>query len=274
MTYRSINTAFNIWWIMKKKKLGLVLGAGGALGVAHIGFLQAMEENGIFPDVITGCSIGSVVGAIYLTGKTPKQMYKLAKALKKNDLIDFSLNFYRNKAVLKTNKMVALLKHYFGDKNIEDLEKPFACIATDLKSGKPHVFTSGNLLTAVRASSTIPTIFSPVEFEDKLLVDGALLIKTPVKAAKDLGADVTVAVDLLAHIPDFSQANSIIDVALRSIDIMQLNGKKLSSNKPDLMLKPNVCHFSQFRIENQEKLYEIGYNLGIENIEKIKNLLQ
>ncbi len=260
---------------MANKKLGIVLGAGGARGVVHIGFLQALEENGIFPDIITGCSIGSVVGSIYLSGKSPKHMYRLASALKKKDIIDFSLKLYSNKAILKTNKMIALLKHFLGDKNIEDLPKPFACIATDVKTGKIHTFTSGNLLTAVRASSTIPTIFTPVEFEDKLLVDGGLLLRTPVKVAKELGADVTVAVDLLAYLPDFESAKNIVDMGLRSIDILQHNSKKaLGANKPDLMLKPKLCHFSQFKIENQDKLYEIGYSLGIANIAKIKNLLK
>ena len=117
------------------KRLGIILGSGGARGFAHIGFLQAMEERGIKPDVMTGCSIGAVIGAAFLRGKSPKQLKKTAFSLKQNDLVDFNLGLFKGMSLLRSVKMDSLLKKHIGIKTFEDLPIHFAVIATDLESG-------------------------------------------------------------------------------------------------------------------------------------------
>ena len=257
-----------------KKKFGLVLGSGGSRGFAHIGFLQALEENGIKPDVMTGCSIGAVIGAVYLAGKTPRQMKNIAFKLKKGDLIDLTLNAFKSMALLRSVKLEQQLEKYLGSKTFADLSIPFATIATDLISGKLITFTEGDLLTAVRASSSIPTVFAPIKKDGMLLVDGGLLSRTPVAAAKDLGAEVTVAVDLLGNLPDYTEVGNIIQLAMRAIDVGDHRDQRpRRRDVPDLMLNPDLKGINQYKIAEQEFTYDVGYKLGIDNAQKIKELI-
>ncbi|MGN0819322.1 MAG: patatin-like phospholipase family protein [Christensenellaceae bacterium] len=257
------------------KKLGICLGAGGARGIAHIGFLQALTDNDIEIDVITGCSMGSIVGSMYLLGYTPEEMKKIACDVTKNDLIDVTVNLLKGKAILKAQKLERLLDAFYKSKTFDNLKKPFACIATDLYSGEIVKFDSGLIKTAVRASVSIPFVFPPVEYGDKLLVDGGLSNKIPVKEARELGADVVVAVDVLDEIPESDKINSIVSVALRSLDIMCANIDRtaFSGEKPDLLLIPELGKVSQFVIGNQRFCYDRGYELGMKNAEKIKELI-
>ena len=256
------------------KKLGLILGSGGARGFAHIGFLQALDENGIKPDVMAGCSIGAVIGAAYLCGKSANQLKKIAFALKQNDLVDFNLGLFKGMALLRSVKMEALLKKNVTAKTFEDLPIPFAVVASDLVSGNLVTFTQGELIPAVRASATIPTIFAPVKMDGMMLVDGGLLCRTPVAAAKDLGAEVTVAVDVLGKLPDYTELENIIQLATRAIDVADHRPIKPNRrDKPDLMLCPDLKGVSQFVLKDQEFSYDTGYELGVKYVEKIRKLI-
>ena len=257
------------------KKLGLVLGSGAAKGFAHIGVLKALEENHIKADVITGCSAGSIIGAMYAAKHTSKHLLKIAKELKKSDIIDLSFNIIRNKALLKSEKMENLLKKYLGEINIEDLPIPFGCISTDLVSGKIIEFTRGNLVTAVKASSSMPPVFAPVCVDGMILVDGGLIMRTPVKLAKKLGAEVTVAIDVNADLTNCGEIKNIIDVGLRSLDIMDHATERSSPHcKPNIIIKPDLKQVNAYKVENQQFAYEQGYNATLPYIEKIKELLR
>ncbi len=256
------------------KKLGLILGSGAAKGFAHIGVLKALEENNIKIDVMTGCSAGSIIAPAYILGYTPEQLLKICKELKKSDIIDISFNFLRNKALLKSEKMTKLLQKYFGNVNIEDLRIPFGCIASDLISGKIVEFTSGNLVTAVKASSSMPPVFTPLCVDGMVLVDGGLFMRTPVKLAKKLGAEVTVAIDVNADMMPCNEIKNIIDVAIRSIDIMDHATERSSPHcRPNIMIKPDLKEVSQYRIENQQFCFEQGYKATLPYIDKIKQLV-
>lgn len=256
------------------KRLGIILGSGGARGFAHIGFLQAMEERGIKPDVMTGCSIGAVIGAAFLSGKSPKQLKKTAFSLKQNDLVDFNLGLFKGMSLLRSVKMDSLLKKHIGIKTFEDLPIPFAVIATDLVSGNLVTFSHGDLVEAVKASASIPTVFAPVKKNGMVLVDGGLMCRTPVAAAKDLGAEVTVAVDVLGKLPDYTELENIIQLATRSIDVADHRPSKLSRrDKPDLMLCPDLKGVSQYVLESQQFCYDTGYELGLNHADEIVSLL-
>lgn len=257
------------------KKLGVCLGSGGARGVAHIGFLQALVENDVPIDAITGCSMGSLVGAMFLSGYSPSKMRDMAVQLRKNDILDISVSMLSNRAILKSQKFDKLLDSYFGDTTIENLSRPYACIATDLISGRVHCFNSGEIKTAVRASCSLPLGFKPVKFQDMLLVDGGISNRIPVAEARDLGAEVVVAVDVLAELPVADKINSIVSLGFRSLDILMQNINMFADDRqrPDLLLAPNLGKVSQFKVENQEFCYQRGYELGIENVGKIKKLI-
>ena len=257
------------------KKLGLILGSGGSRGFCHIGFLQALEEHGIKIDVLSGCSIGAVVGAVYLTGKTPEQMKNIAFRLKQSDFTDPSITFFKSLALMRTAKLDALLSRYLKGKTFADLPIPFAVTATDLVTGKLVTISDGDLFTAVKASSAIPAVFRPVKKGGAILVDGGLLSRTPVAAAKKLGAQVTVAVDLIGDLPEYSETKNIIRLVMRAVDVADHRDRKLRrKDTPDLMLCPDLRSYCQYKVENKKSVYDVGYKLGLENVGKIKELLK
>ena len=178
-----------------KKKLGLVLGSGAARGWAHVGVLRGLEEIGLKPDVVAGCSVGALVGGAYLVGALP-ELEAWARELKPlSALKSFSLGVARGGLV---NTLPAFRAFQSYDRRIEELPIRFGAVAADLGTGEEVWLTEGSLVEAARASSAIPVIFHAVRREGRWLVDGALANPAPVSLARTLGADVVISVDLNA----------------------------------------------------------------------------
>lgn len=260
------------------KSLGLALGSGGARGVAHVGFLKSLEEAEIKPDYIAGCSMGAVVGGCYASGVTVDEMKSIIFKLKPRHIIDINPVAISQMALLRSRKVRDLLLENVKVENIEDFPLPFKCVATDLLSGKLHVFDKGAAAFAIQASSSIPSVFRPVPFEDKLLVDGGCLCRVPIKQVKEMGADVVIAVDVLKNASEpTDKVSNIVSVLLRVFDIMdsKISAFSLEANRDicDLYLEPEMKGLSQYHIKDLEKAYYEGYELGKQNIPKIKELL-
>ena len=257
------------------KKLGIAFGSGASKGIAHIGVMKAFEENGIKADMVTGCSSGSIAAACYALGKTHDWIYARIKRLKKEDLLDISINFIKNKALMKSQKMQRMLEKYFGKVDITDLKIPFSCIACDLITGKLHEFTHGDLATAVRASCSIPLVFSPVEVDGKLLCDGGVLQRTPVKTLKKLGAEVTVAIDVNCDAYIDAPVKNLFDIAFKTIDIMDHSVNRSSpGTRADVVIEPDLKNVNQYKLDDKEFIFEQGYKAGVKAIEKIKFLCE
>jgi NTE family protein len=257
------------------KKLGLALGSGGARGVAHVGFLKALEENKIKPDIITGCSMGSIVGAGYSAGFSATQMKNILVKLKKSDLLDMSVNPIKKGALLAGKKMRAVLAKHLGEITFDQLKIPFGCVATDLITGKIVNLTEGNVVDSVCASSAIPLAFPAVKIGEHMLVDGGVLERNPVKLCKKMGADVIIAVDVLGDINVNDNYKNIFDIGLRMFAILEASLTKRSYTKnADLVIYPDLGTISQFKVENQRFAYQKGYEAGIDAIPKIKELLK
>ncbi len=258
------------------KKLCFVLGAGGARGIAHIGFLQAMEENGIKPDCIVGCSMGAVVGAAYASGLSPKQMREIAENLRSKDIIDVSPAFFSRKSLLSSIKMQKQLKNVLGDIEFKDLKIPFECVAVDVHKGVLVTLNEGKVEEAVRASSAIPTVFRPVIIDDMELIDGCLLRRIPVENAKHFDADVVVAVDVLGEYRPHEVSKNIVEQILRVLDLADAVHTKtyLESNKPDVLIRPNLGDMSQYKVERISFAYGQGYHSGLKYAARIKALLE
>lgn len=261
------------------KTLGLALGSGGSRGVAHAGFLFALEEGGIVPDYIAGCSMGSVIGACYAKGMKAAEIKEAILGIKLHDIIDLSVAVISKMSILRSKKMRDLLVEYLGDINLEDMNIPFRCVATDLMSGKLHIFKRGSAVKAVQASSTIPLIFRPVKSGSGLYVDGGCLCRVPVKVVKDMGADVVVAMDVLKNAAEpIHRVHNILSMGLRVFDIMdthQTNQRReIEKGLCDLWLEPEMKGMSQYVIKDLDKAFDEGYNLGKENIQAIKNLIE
>ena len=185
-------------------KICFVLGAGGARGISHVGFLQAMEENGVKPDFIAGCSMGSVVGACYANGMSPKRMMEVVKGLKMSDIADASLFPFNKQSLLRSVKLRKKLSEVIGGAQFKDIKIPFECIAADIVSGEVVILKEGDVLEAVHASSAIPGIFKPIEKDGKILVDGGAFMALPLNCVKDFNADVVVVVDVLGNLKNIN----------------------------------------------------------------------
>ncbi|MBR6702924.1 MAG: patatin-like phospholipase family protein [Clostridia bacterium] len=260
---------------MKKKKLGFALGAGGSRGVAHIGFLQAMEEANIRPDYITGCSMGSIVGSAYASGMTIEQM---KTAVHKLRLLDLIAPTGKRGGLFETKKVRKLLTRYIGDIEFSDLKIPFRCIAVDMISQQVVEFSEGKLLDAVIASSSIPSIFCPMEKDGMRLIDGGILERVPYPQVKNMGADIVVAVDVLGNLSTKEKCPSTLGVLLETIDIMDNYRTKIrreaNEDLYDFWLEPDLGTMNQYLLKEVKKAYEKGYEIGKEYAPKIKKALK
>ena len=183
------------------KKIGLALGSGGARGWAHLGVLRRLRELGIHPHCIAGTSIGSIAGALYLT-QTDETMAALAEELdwKRVAKLFFEVGIPRS-GLISGKNMIRFLKEVIPARSFSELPVPFAAVSTDLASSKEIVFQEGDLFRAIRASVSIPGMFSPVRYQQMQLVDGGLLNPLPVDVCRRMGADYVIGVDVNLRLP-------------------------------------------------------------------------
>lgn len=179
---------------MDKLRIGLVLGSGSARGWAHIGVIQALEEQGICPDIICGCSIGALVGAVHAVGELDT-LEDWVSRLNMWDVVRL-LDVRMVGGLIEGDNMMAAFEKMIPDVNIESLKIPFASVATDLQSGREIWMQKGSLQQAVRASMALPGLFSPIKIGDRWLVDGGLTNPVPISLCRAMGADVIIAVNL------------------------------------------------------------------------------
>ncbi len=257
-------------------KVCFVLGAGGARGIAHIGFLKAMDEHGIKPNFIAGCSMGSIVGACYSKGMAPDDMMKIVNSMKMSDLADASLFPFNKKSIMSSTKLRKKLEQVVGETTFDELSIPFECIGADIISGKVEILRTGSVAEAIRASSAIPAIFRPVEIGDKILVDGGVLMPLPLICIKDFDADVVIVVDVLGPLPPFDKKKGLLTHVLRTVDANSyfLRTRQLKAYKHDLLICPKLKDMSQFKVENMQFAFDEGYKAGLENAEKIKEIIK
>ena len=259
------------------KKLGLVLGSGGSRGVAHIGFIKAMVEEGITPSVITGSSMGALVGACFALGLKPDYMINEITKLKMSDLLDISINPLRNLAILRSKKVYKRLEKYFGNKTFADVKIPYNCVAVDVHTGKAVTFDPHEkIVDGVVASCCIPGVFKPVVRGEQMLVDGGIQCRLPIDEARSMGAEVIVAVDVMGELRPNNKKYNILSVMFRTADIYdtELTKIKLLHQKPDLYLLPKLGDMNQYKFKGISEAIEQGYELGKEYAEKIKELLK
>lgn len=263
-----------------RKKLGLALGSGGARGVAHIGFLQALEEEGIRADFVTGCSMGSIVGGCYCAGVPVEEMKKRALKLRLSQIASLNVAPIRANGLFRLGKARNLLLELVGDKRFDELPIPFCCVATDLYAGETVSLSEGSVVDAMIASSSMPGAFTPFCEGERCLVDGGILERVPTKQLKKMGAEVIVAVDVLGDLMQKQVTGNIVDTLLRCIDIMDTRStqskKRSRMRSVDLWLEPDLGAMSQYRVKqkNLQFAYDKGYELGKANVKKIKELLE
>jgi NTE family protein len=221
---------------VKPIRIGIALGGGAAKGFAHIGVIKMLEANGIQIDVVTGTSAGSVVGSLYASGMDAFQMQKTAFGLDEAQIRDVSLF---SGGVVKGQKLQDYVNQLVANRPIEGMKKPFAAVATQLETGERTVFIRGNTGQAVRASSSIPGVFEPVVIGQMHYVDGGVVSPVPVDAARQLGADYVIAVDISTKASG-KNPGSLLGTVNQSITIM---GQKLGQQelaRANVVIRPSV----------------------------------
>lgn len=258
------------------KKFGLVLGSGGARGVAHIGFIKALEEADLKPDCIAGSSAGSIVGACMAMGMAADEIMNEVRNLKVNEVLFGVPNFNRS-GLFSTRGIHRKLNSFFRRKRICDLDIEFCCVATNLSKGESKVFKSRSFIVpSVVASSCIPALFEPETIGGVQYIDGGVTSRLPIEAIRCFEPDVVVAVDVFAEGGEVVDYPNALSVLSRAIDIMDRNYTKAKTREdnPDLLITPELGNMSQYTFKDLEFAYEKGYEAGLKNIEKIKELIK
>ena len=254
----------------KKPVIALVLGSGGARGYAHIGAIEILEENGIKPDFIVGTSAGSIVGSIYASGKTAKELREVALNMQVSDVRDISIGlqgFFDGKKVENyVNKQVE-------NTPLEKLKIPMYVVATELKHGEKVVFNQGNTGQAVRASISIPSMFVPTVISGTEYVDGGLVSPVPVNVARELGADIVIAVDILAQ-PIHTETKNVWGMFNQNINIMQGKLAEEELKKADVVIQPDLREKAHiFEVKGRSETMQAGKDATLANLPKIKSLI-
>ncbi len=254
----------------KNPSIGIALGSGAARGLAHIGVLRALEDNGIIVDAVSGSSAGALVGSLFCCGVSPKIMSQIAIQIDRKSWVDITVP---KRGFIKGERIEELVKLLTKNRKIEDAEKKLSIIATDIKHSRKKVFTEGFIYKAVRASLSIPGVFVPVRFNDMVLVDGGVIDRVPASEVKRMGVDIVIAVDVGFSIQQ-GRVNHIFDVILQSIDVM---AKQILSNSiidADIVIEPQLSHIGPSKFELAEECIKIGYDSTLEKIDDIKELIE
>lgn len=232
----------------RRLRLGLALGAGAARGWAHVGVLRVLQQAGIEPDVVCGTSIGAMVGAFYVTGQL-NELEQWGRGLGWREMVALA-DVRLGGGLFQGRKLVELLRQRLSDPGIEQLPKPFACVCTELNTGREVWLRNGSLVDAVRATIAVPGVLAPVRHEGRVLVDGALLNPVPVSVCRALGADVVLAVDLNAYLYSGRKGKrglpSAMDALTTGLNIVQwrITQSRFANDPADVVLRPDLSALS------------------------------
>jgi NTE family protein len=221
---------------MRAPRVGLALGGGAARGFAHIGVIEVLEENGIHPDLVAGTSAGSLVAAFFASGKTGLEMAQLALTMDESELTDWS---FPGRGLIRGDALARYVREQVGGRNIEQMKVPLGIVATDLSTGNPILFQRGDVGLAVRASSAVPAVFNPVRIGTHEYVDGGLVSPVPVHYARQMGADVVIAIDI-SQDPEGGATGDAMHMLLQTFSIMGRSLNHYELKDADIVLRPKL----------------------------------
>lgn len=257
-----------------RPKIALVLGGGAARGFAHVGVIRALEQEKIPIDMIVGTSVGSLIGAIYASDANSFELEWTAFSLEKDDLFDYGImTAITGMGAAKGDKLEAFVKSKVPAQNIENLKLPFAAVATDLNRGTRVVLDRGPVAKAVRASSAIPGVFNPVDFQGKLLVDGGVIDNIPISVARERGADLVIAVDISENVINYNITN-LVDVMLQAVSIMAAENVKYKRKEADVLISPAVGSVGMLDFTQKKKCMQAGIEAAQKAMPEIKKKIE
>lgn len=285
----------------ERPKIGLVLSGGGAKGLAHIGILRAMEKAGLTPDYVTGTSAGSIVGGLYSIGYSADEIEQMASNVdwdvilsNKNPLneITFEEKQYYGRYIVElpvdgikvglprgliegqqlTELLSRLTRSVHDIEDFNELPIPFACVGADIATGEPILLNKGSLAESIRASMAIPTIFTPVEIDGRLLVDGGLVRNFPVEEVKAMGADIVIGVFVSSDLHTKEELDNLINVLTQSAFVTSVIDSRRQKEMVDIYIEPDLKGYTTGSFNQWEDIIEIGDETGDQYFEIFKNL--
>ena len=217
-------------------KVGLALGGGAARGFAHIGVIQVLEENGIKVDLVAGTSAGSLVASLYASGKNGKELAQMAESMDEGAITDWA---FPTRGLIRGEALARFVRDKTGHRLIEQMPVPLGIVATDLSDGSPILFRTGDTGAAVRASSSVPAVFQPVKIGQREYVDGGLVAPVPVRFAKQMGAELVIAVDI-SEPPEAKPPGDAMRMLLQTFSIMGRSINNFELREADLIIRPRL----------------------------------
>ena len=252
-----------------KSKIGIALSGGGARGIAHIGVLQALEENGIFPDVISGASAGAIVGALYAAGKKPLEILKFVEKSKIYKTISFGMPI---KGLTDLSYLSSLLAKNIEKNNFESLSKSLFIAVSNLNSGELEIISRGNLFEVVVASSSIPLVFKPVLINGQYYVDGGLMNNLPAEPIRQK-VKFLIGVNVMPILKNENGGfQNMLRIGSRMFEMSIWTNTKPSLKLCDEVIEPKgLSDYNIFSFNKLKELYEIGYESALDKMPQIKS---
>ncbi|MDD2619606.1 MAG: patatin-like phospholipase family protein [Syntrophomonadaceae bacterium] len=253
---------------LNRPRIGLVLGAGSARGLAHIGVLQVLNENNIPFDFIVGSSMGAMIGGIYAAGADINMLDRMIEHMDTSLLFDIHVP---RMGFIGGKKIASFLSLMTKKKTFSELDFPLLAMATDLLTGQRVIMEEGLVADAIRASISIPGVFSPVKRDGMILVDGAVSDRLPIEVARSRGADLVIAVDVTFSQGKQISINNALDVILTSLDIMGKQQFDLVYPQSDILIQPRVSAYSPRSFEKSREIVDLGREAAKAKIEDIRD---
>jgi NTE family protein len=258
----------------KKPVIGLALGGGAARGFAHIGVIKALESQGIFPNLVVGTSAGSVIAALYASGYRGTELQKIALSLDEAAITDWALPFSgRFGGMIKGDALQTMVNRLVKNQVIENMPMPLGIVGTDLQTGNGVLFQRGDTGQAVRASCSIPGVFQPTIIQGREYVDGGLVSPVPVRYAKQMGADIVIAVNISTE-PSSQDSSGSLGILLHTTSIM---GKSINTFELDLaqvVIQPELKGMRGTDFKSRNAAILAGEESVMKQISQIKNILK
>jgi NTE family protein len=249
-------------------RVGLALGGGAARGFAHVGVIQVLEDAGIRPALVAGTSAGSVVAAMYASGKNGAQLQHIAETMEEAAFADWTLPVF-SRGMLRGEALARYVNGQVKSKVIEDMPLPLGIVATDLNTGLSVLFRRGDTGTAVRASSAVPAVFQPVKIAGKEYVDGGLVSPVPVRGARQMGAQVIVAVDISSP-PEGSLTGGTLEILLQTFSIMGQSINALELKDADVVVRPALQGISSADFSARKRSIEAGRQAMLQALPQLR----
>jgi NTE family protein len=247
-------------------KIGLALGGGAARGFAHIGVIQVLEEAGIRPDLVVGTSAGSLVAALYAAGRNGAELAAMALAMDESAITDWA---FPGRGVIRGDALARYVREHTGGRTLEQMRLPLGIVATDLASGHAILFQRGDAGLAVRASSAVPAVFQPVAINGREYVDGGLVSPVPVRFARQMGAEIVVAVDI-SSAPEGNATGDAIRMLLQTFAIMGRSISQLELRDADIVLRPTLAGVGSADFTERRRAIDAGRGAALAQLPRLR----